>query len=169
MPRPTPGPRLPMHDRQDRSRGIVIIAWGAAVAIWGGQAFALDAPVSAPPGPDITLTTIESGQPEPILTEAVKGIDAGNGALGFRACFSTPMTQAMLSETYVAYPGAEPKVAHGWFACFDAHTIAAALARGEALAFLSHSNIAADVDRVVAVFPDGRAYAWHQLNSAAKD
>jgi hypothetical protein len=35
---------------------------------------------------------------------------------------------------------------------------------GEALAFLSEPNIHPGVDRVVAVFPDGRAFAWHQLN-----
>ncbi len=47
--------------------------------------------------------------------------------------------------------------------------IGTALERGEALAFLSQSNVHADVDRVVAVFPDGRAYAWTQLSPAAKD
>ncbi len=53
--------------------------------------------------------------------------------------------------------------APGWFDCFDANAIGEALERGEALAFLSQAEIAVGVDRVVAVFPDGRAYAWHQL------
>ena len=35
--------------------------------------------------------------------------------------------------------------------------------RGEALAFLSQAGIAPQIDRVVAVSPDGRAYAWHQI------
>jgi hypothetical protein len=34
---------------------------------------------------------------------------------------------------------------------------------GEAVAFLSEPGIHPGVDRVVAVFQDGRAYAWHQL------
>ena len=38
---------------------------------------------------------------------------------------------------------------------------------GEALAFLSQSDIAPDVDRVVAVFADGRAFAWHQFRPGA--
>lgn len=148
---------------------IVISAALAGVAIWYLQIYAFYEPVSFTPGQEITLTTIESGQPEPILAEGVTGIDADSSPLRFRACFTTPMTQGMLSETYVAYEGAVPLVAPGWFDCFDAVEIGTALERGEALAFLSQSNVATDIDRVVAVFPDGRAFAWHQLNPAAED
>lgn len=148
---------------------IVISAAVAGVAIWYLQIYAFYEPVSFTPGQEITLTTIESGQPEPILAEDITGIDADSSPLRFRACFTTPLTQAMLSETYVSYEGAVPLVAPGWFDCFDAVEIGTALERGEALAFLSQAGVAADVDRVVAVFPDGRAFAWHQLNPAAKD
>lgn len=148
---------------------IVVSAAVAGVAIWYLQVYAFYEEVSFAPGQEITLTTIESGQPEPILAEGVTGIDADSSPLRFRACFTTPLTQAMLSETYRAYEGAEPLVAPGWFDCFDAVEIGTALERGEALAFLSQAGVAADVDRVVAVFPDGRAFAWHQLNPAAKD
>ena len=148
---------------------IVMSAALAGVAIWYLQIYAFYEPVSFTPGQEILLTTIESGQPEPILAEGVTGIDADSSPLRFRACFTTPMTQGMLSETYVAYEGAVPLVAPGWFDCFDAVEIGTALERGEALAFLSQSNVAADIDRVVAVFPDGRAFAWHQLNPAAED
>ena len=148
---------------------IVISAAVAGVAIWYLQVYAYYEPVSFTPGQEITLTTIESGQPEPILAEGVTGIDADSSPLRFRACFTTPLTQAMLSETYLAYDGAVPLVAPGWFDCFDATEIGQALERGEALAFLSQASVAADIDRVVAVFPDGRAFAWHQLNPAAED
>ena len=47
--------------------------------------------------------------------------------------------------------------------------IGAALESGEALAFLSEPEIHPGVDRVVAVFPDGRAFAWHQLNDSPED
>ena len=80
-----------------------------------------------------------------------------------------PLTQAMLSETYMAYEGATPTVAPGWFGCFDAQAIGAALERGEALAFLSEAGIAPKIDRVVAVFPDGRAFAWHQVSPQAEE
>ncbi|MFN4154679.1 MAG: DUF6446 family protein [Paracoccaceae bacterium] len=148
---------------------IVISAAVAGVAIWYLQIYAFYEPVSFTPGQEITLTTIEGGQPEPILAEGVTGIDADSSPLRFRACFTTPLTQAMLSETYVAYEGAVPLVAPGWFDCFNAVEIGTALERGEALAFLSQASVAADIDRVVAVFPDGRAFAWHQLNPAAED
>lgn len=148
---------------------IVVSAAVAGVAIWYLQVYAFYEPVSFTPGQEITLTTIESGQPEPILAEDVTGIDASSSPLRFRACFTTPLTQAMLSETYVAYEKAEPLIAPDWFDCFDAKEIGYALERGEALAFLGQANIHTDVDRVVAVFPDGRAFAWHQLNPAAKD
>lgn len=148
---------------------IVISAAIAGFAIYYLQVYAFYTEASFTPGREIVLTTIETGQPEPILAEDVTGIDAESSPLRFRACFTTPLTQAMLSETYVAYDGAEPLVAPGWFDCFDAVEIGTALERGEALAFLSQANVQADVDRVVAVFPDGRAFAWTQFNPAAKD
>ena len=148
---------------------IVISAAVAGVAIWYLQVYAFYEPVTFTPGQEITLTTIEGGQPEPILAEDITGIDATSSPLRFRACFTTPLTQAMLTETYLAYEGAEPLVAPGWFDCFDATEIGLALEKGEALAFLSQAGVAADIDRVVAVFPDGRAFAWHQINPAAKD
>lgn len=148
---------------------IVISALVAGVAIYWLQVYAFYDKATFTPGEEITLTTIESGQPEPILAENVTGIDSQSSPLRFRACFTTPLTQAMLTETYLTYDGAEPLVAPSWFDCFDAVEIGTALERGEALAFLSQANVHADVDRVVAVFPDGRAFAWTQFNPAAKD
>ena len=57
-----------------------------------------------------------------------------------------------------------PLVAPRKFACFDAAAIGDALTHDKAVAFLGHANITYGVDRVVAVFNDGRAYAWNQLN-----
>ena len=57
-------------------------------------------------------------------------------------------------------------------ALLSAPIITAALAgqlkRESYLAFLSQANVHADVDRVVAVFADGRAYAWNQMNPSAE-
>jgi hypothetical protein len=123
--------------------------------------------VAFQPGEEIRLTPIVGAMPEPILAEDVTGIDSDSSPIRFRACFTTPLSLAMLSETYVAYTDAEPLVAPGWFDCFDAMAIGTALERGEALAFLSEPDIHPGVDRVVAVFPDGRAFAWHQLAPTA--
>ncbi|MFZ9199247.1 MAG: DUF6446 family protein [Paracoccaceae bacterium] len=146
---------------------IVITALVVGVAVYYLQEYAFYREAAFTPGTEILLTPIESENPEPILAEDVTGIDADSSPLRFRACFRTPLTQGMLSETYSAYEGATPLNAPSWFDCFDAAEIGAALENGQALAFLSQSNIAPDVDRVVAVFADGRAFAWHQFRPGA--
>ena len=148
---------------------IVLSALVAGVAIWYLQVYAFYDKAQFKPGQEIVLTPLMGGTPEPIVVENLDGIDSQSSPLRFRACFTTPLSQAMLTETYAPYEGAEPLVAPSWFDCFDAVEIGTALERGEALAFLSQSEIHKDVDRVVAVFPDGRAFAWTQLNPAAKD
>ncbi len=148
---------------------LVVIGALGGVAMWYLQVYAYYEPVAFQPGEEIRLTPIVSDQPEPILAEGVTGIDSDSSPIRFRACFTTPLSLAMLTETYVTYEGAEPLVAPSWFDCFDAQAIGTALERGEALAFLSEAGIHKGVDRVVAVFPDGRAYAWHQLNDSPED
>lgn len=145
----------------------MLTALVAGVAVYYLQEYAYYREAAFTPGTEILLTPIESDLPEPILAEGVTGIDADSSPLRFRACFRTPLTQAMLTETYRSYEGATPLNAPSWFECFNADEIGAALESGEALAFLSQSDIAPDVDRVVAVFSDGRAYAWHQFRPGA--
>ena len=147
---------------------VVIAVLGGAV-MWYLQVYAFYEPAVFKPGQEIRLTPIANGQPEPILAKDVTGIDSESSPIRFRACFTTPLSLAMLSETYVAFERPEPRVAPGWFDCFDAMEIGTALERGEAMAFLSEAGIHKGVDRVVAVFPDGRAFAWHQLNDSPED
>lgn len=143
--------------------GIVLTGLVAGIAMYWLQVFAFYEPASFVPGAEILLTPIIGGIPEAIVVGDLQGIDAASSPLRFRACFTTPLTLATLTETYKIYDAAEPTIAPGWFDCFGAGEIADALERGEALAFLSQQGIAPQVDRVVAVFPDGRAFAWHQL------
>lgn len=142
---------------------IVLSALIAGVAMYWLQVHAFYEPARFEPGAEIRLTPILGDTPEVILAEDVEGIDATSSPLRFRACFTTPLSQALLTETYRVYDNATPLVAPGWFDCFDAERIGQALETGEAIAFLSEPDIAPGVDRVVAVFPDGRAFAWHQL------
>lgn len=118
----------------------------------------------------IRLTPLAEGSaPEPMLTSNLEAIDGSSSPLRFRACFETSQSLALLSESYVIYDAAVPLNAPGWFDCFDAPTIGAALESGEAIAFMGEAEIADGVDRIVAVFDDGRAYAWHQLNEKYAD
>lgn len=118
---------------------------------------------------EIELTPVAGGEPQAILVADLEAIDADSSPIRFRACFTTPLSLAMLSETYQIYDAAEPLTAPGWFDCFDAAEIGGALEEGAAIAFLGQAEIGHGVDRVIAVFGDGRAYAWHQLNDAFKD
>ncbi|AWB49028.1 histidine kinase [Gemmobacter aquarius] len=143
---------------------LVLTGLVAGIAMYWLQVYAFYDEAKFTPGAEIMLTSVESGQPEAILAEGVTGIDSDSSPIRFRACFKTPMTQAMLTETYRIYPAPTPLLAPGWFDCFDAEAIGAALESGEAIAFLGQANIHPGVDRVVAVFADGRAFAWQQLN-----
>lgn len=119
----------------------------------------------------VRMTLLPEGAeaPQPVAVAGLQAIDGASSPLRFRACFTLPEPDAALAGRYTRYPGAEPLNAPGWFDCFDAAAIGAALESGRATAFLSQRNIADGVDRVIAVYPDGRAFAWHQLNEKYRD
>lgn len=148
---------------------IVIVAVIAGGFLWYTAERAFYTPVAFQPGAEIRLVPLTSDQPEAIIVNGIEGVDADSSPIKFRACFTTPLTLATLTETYRDYPGAEPLVAPSGFDCFDASAIGRALETGEALAFLSEPGIHPGVDRVVAVFSDGRAFAWHQLNAEFRE
>ncbi|WP_186827010.1 DUF6446 family protein [Shimia ponticola] len=143
--------------------GILILI--AAIAMGGGAYYATvygyydDVEAGS-----VELTSLVSGEPEEIIFEGFEGIDANSSPIRYRACFTTPMSTAMLTETYETFEEAEPLNAPGWFDCFDAPAIAEALADGSATAFTGQRNIQYGIDRVVAIFDDGRGYAWQQIN-----
>lgn len=111
----------------------------------------------------ITLTPSGSDVSTPITISDLQAIDATSSPLRFRACFTASLRPEARAG-YTRYPEAEPLTGPGWFDCYDAQAIGAALSAGEATAYLSARDIREGVDRVVALFPDGRGYAWHQLN-----
>lgn len=135
---------------------VVTLAFGAA--LWWANTRAYYVPldevvieVQRPDGSFLTLDTTDG-----------QGIDAATSPLRFRACF-TVSDMAPLAEA-APYDAPTPLIPPGWFDCFDATQIGEALEAGEAQAVLGHRNITRGIDRVVAVFPDGRGYAWTQLN-----
>lgn len=117
---------------------------------------------------DVQLTALSSQKPEPILYENFQGIDADSSPLRYRACFETTMSEALLTETYVLYDDPVPNNAPGWFDCFDAQAIGAALEAGEATAYLGIFNVIYGFDRVVAIDVAGKGYVWHQLNRCGR-
>jgi len=143
--------------------GILVFALIAGATLYYLQVYAYYDEVKTGDA-TIQLTSIVSGEPEEIIADGFEGIDSESSPIRFRGCFTTPMSQSLLSETYVSYDAAVPLIGPSWFSCFDAKLIGADLESGDALPFLSQADISNGVDRVVAVYPDGRAYIWHQLN-----
>ena len=149
---------------------IVMMALLAGAAVYYLQVYAFYNEIDASaPAAEIRLTPVTGGAPEPMLAEGFQGIDADSSPLRFRGCFTTPTAIATLTETYRVYDHPTPLNAPSWFSCFDAGRIGADLTSGAAVAFLSEPDIHPGVDRVVAVYPDGRAFAWQQLNDKTEE
>jgi len=94
-----------------------------------------------------------------------RGIDAESSPIRFRACFETGLPQDV---GLTPYADAVPLMAPGWFDCFDAKAIGEDLEAGGARAYLGQKDVVYGVDRVLAIYPDGRGYAWHQINRCGK-
>ncbi len=145
--------------------GIVILMSSLIVgaSLYYLQIYGFYHEVSAP-AEGIGLTTIASSEAEVIPFENFQAIDADSSPIRYRACFDTPYSLALLTETFQMVEGVMPRNAPGWFDCFDAEAIAGELEAGTALTFLGQKNIAYGVDLIVAITNDGRGYAWHELN-----
>lgn len=137
---------------------LILIPVAVGGGIWYAQEYAyydrLD-PVA------VTLTAMVDGQPVPLTATGIQAIDATSAPHRWRACFRL---DAPLPDGAEPFPDAAPAYGPGWFDCFDADRIGHDLETGAATAYLSRPEIRPDVDRVIAVYPDGRAYGWHQIN-----
>jgi hypothetical protein len=96
-----------------------------------------------------------------VPVEDWNGIDAATSPLKLRACFETEATALAEAE-----PAAEatPLTAPFWFRCFDARGLTHDLAAGRAEAYPVTRDEPDGFDTMLAVYPDGRAYLWRQLN-----
>lgn len=137
---------------------VALLASGliAGAAVYYRQVYAFYDDVS-----DSAVITLEGA---PLAIRDLRAIDSDSSPIRFRACFQMDALPEAAS-----YEGATPLTSPRWFDCFDAGTLTAALRDGSATAYLSETEIRDGVDRVIAVFPDGRAYAWHQLNEKYRD
>lgn len=141
---------------------IVVSAVVAGVAIWWLQTRAYYVRLESP---EMTFVNDANGLPESVDVGGYSGIDANSSPIRYRACF---IVDPELAEGAAPADNPVPLTAPGWFDCFDAGAIGAALDRGEARAIASRRNVPWGIDRVVALFPDGRGYAWTQINHCGK-
>jgi hypothetical protein len=89
-----------------------------------------------------------------------RGIDAASSPIKLRACFR--VDQEALADAPAAQ-APTPLTAPGWFDCFDAEALSEALAAGEARAVRAAAGEFEGTERLIAVYPDGRAFMWRQL------
>jgi len=133
-------------------------AIAAGVGVWYAQEYGFYEEVD-PAG--LRIGVIASGKPVPLEVGDLEAIDASSSPIRWRGCFRLAAPLPGDAEVF-AQP--TPLVGPNWFSCFDAGRIDADLKSGAAKAYLSQPEIRPDVDRVIAVYPDGRAYGWHQFN-----
>jgi hypothetical protein len=146
---------------------ILVSALVAGAALYYLQVYGFYREVAAAAA-EVELVSLTSDAPEPIAAEGISAIDADSSPIRYRACFTTPLSLASLTEAYVMAQATEPRNAPGWFDCFDAEAIGAEIEAGTALVFLGQKNVHYGVDRVVAITEDGRGYVWHELNDCGE-
>jgi hypothetical protein len=143
---------------------IVLCGVIAGVAIYYLQVYHFYREVPATGPGDVMLTLLDGSGRAPLPHDAFQAIDADSSPIRYRACFTTPVPLAEARATYQPYENADPRIAPGWFDCFDAGTIGAEMAAGTASVFAGQRNIEFGIDRVVALTEDGRGYVWHEIN-----
>ncbi len=110
------------------------------------------------------LETVEiSGRP--VAVSDYLGIDADTSPIKIRACFTLADD---LPEGTPAAADAEPLNAPPQFSCFDARQLEDDLHSGAARAFVAANNQPYGFDRIIALYPDNRAFMWRTINECGK-
>lgn len=143
---------------------ILTCAIAAGFGMYYLQVYAYYEEVPTEVAGQVLLTSVKTGEPEAIDASNAQAIDANSSPIRYRSCFETTSSVAMLTETYAMTDKAVPLVAPGWFECFDADQLGEDLESGAAIAFMGQEHIVYGIDRMVAIYPDGRGFAWNQLN-----
>ena len=152
--------------------GIVAVALIGGAAMWYLQVYGYYRDVTLGQGAlNEGLTTMQlvdaAGEYVVLEPRGFQGIASDSSPIRFRACMTLDDPAAAVATARPA-PEAVPLVAPFWFDCFDAEALGADLEAGRAEAVLAEPDYLNGIDRVLAIYPDGRAYAWHQLNETFK-
>ncbi len=149
---------------------IVIVAgsllFGAVVYYF--QVYGYYYEVTPQPGRDVMLVSRADGAPAPIAYADFRAIDADSSPIRYRACFAVKEDPAALAARFETVPERPPRVAPGWFDCFEEEAIDAGVKDGTVQLFLGGRNVAYGVDRIVAIAADGRGWAWNEPNDCGR-
>ena len=116
---------------------------------------------------EVRLTQAATGEAVTVEPGNFRGIDSDSSPIRYRACFDLALTAEDLAA-FETVEGAEPRIAPGWFDCFDAAALGADIENGAATVYMGQRDVTYGIDRVVAVYPDGRAYSWHEINACGE-
>lgn len=142
---------------------ILVVTAVFAGAQWWFQTRAYYEPVAL----DSLPVTLADGETVTLQLVGAQAIDADTSPLRFRACLTVDADlAARLVATGAPATDPTPLIAPDWFDCFDAAALGAALEAGAAQAILAQTEVRPGADRIMAVFPDGRVYVWHQWNGS---
>ena len=117
------------------------------------------------PKSDLFTLKLTSSQDKRLINMRIIGapkIAAASSGRSFHACFQTPSDALLSAQEFIPITVANPPKPRGNFPCFNATKIQSDIVAGRASAFLGQHNIIPGFDRVIAVYADGTAYAWHQ-------
>lgn len=110
----------------------------------------------------ITMLPLSGGASEEILHDRLTAMRDNALPDSLWACFTTPHSMGLLTESYVVAEDVAPTNPVSSLPCFDADTVKNAIEQGQAVAFVGERDVWPGVDRLVAVYLDGRAVAWNQ-------
>ncbi|WP_323009151.1 DUF6446 family protein [Paracoccus sp. (in: a-proteobacteria)] len=140
---------------------LVLVAFLTGFAVWYLQVYGFYEEMDEIQGAQQVVVTDAQGVVHPVTIGQFRAIDAASSPIRYRACFT--LDPAQVADA-APYPDATPLNGPGWFKCYSAKALTADLESGAARAVLGQSEIRPDVDLVIAVYPDGRAFGWHQFN-----
>lgn len=142
---------------------LLVLGVGAGAGVWYAQEYGFYEQIG--PGDrdaQIYVTNAARDGVRQLPITDFQGVNASSSPLRWRACFQ--LTEDIRLDEMAPYPDATPLNGPRWFGCYDAGQITSDLASGAAVAVLGVPEIRTDTDRVLAIYPDGRAYGWHQYN-----
>lgn len=147
--------------------GILAVAVGLGALMWWLQTRALYEEVRTVAAGEVGATLPDGTTTTLAVTDA-QFLDSDSSPIRHRACLS--LADPASVEALPAYEAPTPLNAPRWFGCFDARAIGEALEAGEARAVLAQPlvDLPYGVDRVMAAYPDGRAYLWQQMNRCGR-
>ncbi|PYE85737.1 DUF6446 family protein [Pseudoroseicyclus aestuarii] len=146
---------------------MLLAALAVGAGIYYTQVYAFYERLEAEQIGPVALLPVEGEVGVPVEVSGIEAIDSPSSPIRFRACMEVADPDALAGAALTAEEAA-PLTAPGWFDCYDAEMIGDALEAGQAQAYLWRGNAPYGIDRVLAVFPDGRAYGWTQLNACGR-